>query len=91
MPMCRNIRTLFNFAPPVSADEVHAAALQFVRKISGFNTPSKANEAIFLAAVEEISAASFRLLDGLETHAPPKSREEEIAKARLRAAQRFAR
>lgn len=89
--MCRNIKPLFNFEPPVSEDEVHAAALQFVRKISGFNTPSKANEAAFLAAVNEITVASRKLLEALETNAPPKNREEEAAKAQARSAQRFPR
>lgn len=88
--MCRNIRTLFNFDPPVTDEEVRAASLQFVRKISGFNKPSKANEAAFLAAVEEIAGVSNRLLRSLETTAPPKNREEEAAKARARAAERFA-
>ena len=87
--MCRNIKTLFNFDPPVSDDEVRAAALQFVRKISGFNKPSKANEAAFAAAVEEIAGISLRLLHSLETSAPPKNREEEAAKAKARAAERF--
>ena len=87
--MCRNIRILFNFDPPVTADEVHAASLQFVRKISGFSKPSKANEASFLAAVEEIAGISSRLLAALETNAPPKNREEEAAKAKARAAERF--
>jgi hypothetical protein len=87
--MCRNIKTLYNFDPPVTDDEIHAAALQFVRKISGFNKPSKANEAAFLVAVEEITAISKKLLDSLETNAPAKNRAEEIAKARARAAQRF--
>jgi hypothetical protein len=87
--MCRNIKTLFNFDPPVNADEVHAASLQFVRKITGFNKPSKANEAAFDNAVEEIAAISNRLLHSLETSAPPKNREEEAAKARARAAERF--
>lgn len=89
--MCRNIKPLFNFAPPANDDEIRAAALQFVRKVSGFNTPSKANEAAFLAAVEAITAASRSLLDSLETNAPPKNRAEEAAKARARSAQRFAR
>ncbi|HXF34708.1 MAG TPA: DUF2277 domain-containing protein [Candidatus Acidoferrales bacterium] len=88
--MCRNIRTLYNFEPPVTADEIHAAALQFVRKISGINKPSKANEAAFLAAIEDISKTSTRLLRSLETGAPPKNRAEEAAKAKLRAAKRFA-
>ena len=87
--MCRNIKTLFNFDPPVTEEEVRAASLQFVRKISGFNKPSKANEAAFLGAVEEIAAISARLLRELETTAPPKNREEEAAKARVRAEQRF--
>jgi hypothetical protein len=87
--MCRNIKTLFNFDPPVTDDEVKAASLQFVRKISGFNKPSKANEAAFLAAVEEIAAVSSRFLRSLETTAPPKNREEEAAKAKARAAERF--
>ena len=87
--MCRNIKTLFNFDPPVTEDEVRAASLQFVRKISGFNKPSKANEAAFLAAIEEVASVSTRLLHSLETTAPPKSREEEAAKARARAAERF--
>jgi len=88
--MCRNIRTLFNFEPPVTDAEVHAASLQFVRKVSGFNKPSKANEAAFLAAVEQIAGVSRKLLDSLETNAPPRNREEEAAKARARAVQRFA-
>jgi hypothetical protein len=87
--MCRNIRTLYNFDPPVTPDEVRAASLQFVRKITGFNKPSKANEAAFLAAIEEVAAASTRLLQSLETTAPPKNREEEAAKAKARAAERF--
>jgi hypothetical protein len=87
--MCRNIKTLFNFDPPVTGEEVHAASLQFVRKITGFNKPSKANEAAFLAAIDEIAAISNRLLLSLETTAPPKNREEEAAKARARAAERF--
>lgn len=87
--MCRNIKTLFNFDPPVTPDEVRAASLQFVRKISGFNKPSKANEASFLAAVDEIAGISARLLKSLETNAPPKNREEEAAKAKARAAERF--
>jgi len=87
--MCRNIRILFNFDPPVTDEEVRAAALQFVRKISGFNKPSKANEASFQAAVEEIAAISSRLLRTLETNAPPKNRDEEAAKAKARAAERF--
>jgi hypothetical protein len=88
--MCRNIRPLFNFEPRVNDEEVRAAALQYVRKISGFNKPSKANEVAFYAAVDEIAAASSRLLGSLETNAPPRNREVEAAKARARAAQRFA-
>ena len=87
--MCRNIKTLFNFDPPVSEDEVNAASLQFVRKITGFNKPSKANEEAFQAAIEEIAGIAARLLHSLETTAPPKNREEEAAKARARAAERF--
>jgi hypothetical protein len=87
--MCRNIRTLFNFEPSVTEEEIRAASLQFVRKVSGFNKPSKANEAAFLAAVDEIAATTGVLLNTLETSAPPKNREEEAAKARARAAQRF--
>jgi hypothetical protein len=87
--MCRNIKTLFNFEPPVSDEEVRAASLQFVRKISGFNKPSKANEAAFLSAIDEIAGISKRLLRSLETSAPPKNREEEAAKAKARAVQRF--
>jgi hypothetical protein len=87
--MCRNIRTLFNFDPPVTPAEVQAAALQFVRKISGFSKPSKANEAAFLAAVDEIAAAAGRLLRSLETTTPPRNREAEAAKARARSAARF--
>ncbi|MFZ0733846.1 MAG: DUF2277 domain-containing protein [Candidatus Sulfotelmatobacter sp.] len=88
--MCRNIKVLFNFQPPATEDEVRAAALQFVRKIAGFSKPSQANEASFLAAVEEVTMVSRRLLCSLETAAPPKNREEEAAKAKARAAQRFA-
>jgi hypothetical protein len=87
--MCRNIKTLFNFDPPVTEEEVRAASLQFVRKISGFTKPSKGNEPAFLAAVDEIASISNRLLHSLETNAPPKNREEEAAKAKARAAQRF--
>jgi hypothetical protein len=87
--MCRNIKTLFNFDPPVNDDEVRAAALQFVRKISGFNKPSKANERLFADAVDEIAGLSARLLHALETTAPPKNREEEAAKAKARSAERF--
>jgi hypothetical protein len=88
--MCRNIKPLFNFEPPVNDEEVRAAALQYVRKISGFSKPSKANEAAFNAAVDEIAAVSSRLLASLETNAPPRDREEEAVKARARAARRFA-
>jgi len=88
--MCRNIKPLFNFEPPVSEDEVRAASLQFVRKISGFTKPSKANEAAFLAAVEAITTISRELLGSLETTAPPKDRVEETAKARVRSVRRFA-
>jgi len=88
--MCRNIKTLFNFDPPVTDEEVRAASLQFVRKITGFNKPSKANEEAFLAAVEDVAAICNRLLHSLETNAPPKNREEETAKAKARAAERFA-
>lgn len=87
--MCRNIKPLFNFDPPVTDDEIRAASLQFVRKISGFHKPSKANEAAFAAAIEEVAAASARLVRSLETIAPPRNREEEAAKAKARAAQRF--
>jgi hypothetical protein len=87
--MCRNIRTLFNFEPPVTDEEIRAASLQFVRKVSGFNKPSKANEDAFLAAVDEIAAVSKKLQNALETNAPPRNREEEAAKARARSAQRF--
>ena len=88
--MCRNIRPLFNFEPPVTDAEIRAASLQFVRKVSGFSKPSKVNESAFLAAVEAVAAASRNLLDALETDAPPKNRDEETAKARARYAQRFA-
>jgi hypothetical protein len=87
--MCRNIKTLFNFDPPVTDEEVRAASLQFVRKITGFNKPSKANEASFQAAIDDVTAISMRLLRSLETTAQPKNREEEAAKARARAAERF--
>jgi len=87
--MCRNIKTLFNFEPPVTDAEVRAASEQFVRKISGFNKPSKANEAAFATAVDEVAEASSRLLRSLETTAPPKNREEEAAKAHARAQERF--
>jgi hypothetical protein len=87
--MCRNIKTLYNFDPPVTPEEVRAASLQFVRKITGFNKPSKTNEPAFLAAIDEIAAASTRLLQSLETAATPKNREEEAAKAKARGAERF--
>lgn len=87
--MCRNIKMLFNFEPPVTADEIRAASLQYVRKISGINKPSKANEAAFAAAVEEVAGVSARLLSSLETSALPRNREEEAAKARARNAERF--
>ena len=88
--MCRNIKPLFNFDPPTTEEEIRAASLQFVRKISGFTKPSKANEAPFLAAIDEISGISSRLLGQLETNSPPKSREEYVAKLRARSAERFA-
>ena len=88
--MCRNIKPLFNFDPPVTPEEVRAASVQFVRKITGFNKPSKANEASFVAAINEIARISERLIHSLETAAPPKNREEEAAKAKARAAIRFA-
>jgi hypothetical protein len=87
--MCRNIKTLFNFEPPVTSEEIRASSLQFVRKISGIHKPSKANEARFQAAVDEIAAVSTRLLHSLETSAPPRDREVEAAKAKARAAERF--
>ena len=87
--MCRSIKTLFNFEPPVTEEEVQAAAQQFVRKLSGFNKPSKANEAAFLAAVDEIAAVTSTLFSSLETNASPKDRTEEAARARARSAQRF--
>lgn len=87
--MCRNIKPLFNFEPPVTDEEIHAAALQFVRKVSGFNKPSEKNKAAFLATVDEIAAASRNLLNSLESKAPPRSREKEKAKARERAVRRF--
>ncbi len=89
--MCRNIRQLYNFEPPATEDEIRAAALQYVRKVSGFNKPSKANEAAFLAAVDEITGITRRLLGSLETNATPKDREEETIKARARSIKRFAR
>jgi hypothetical protein len=87
--MCRNIKNLFNFEPPVTAEEVRSASIQFVRKISGFNKPSKANERAFNLAVDAVSAAANRLIDSLETTAPPRNREEEAAKAKARAIERF--
>jgi hypothetical protein len=87
--MCRNIKTLFNFDPPVTEDEVRAASLQFVRKISGFTKPSKTNEAAFLKAIDEVAEVSSRLLHALQTTAPPRNREDEAAKAKARAAERF--
>jgi hypothetical protein len=88
--MCRNIKTLFNFDPPATEEEIRAASLQFVRKLSGFNAPSRTNEAAFRAAIEDVAAIARRLIDSLHTSAPPKNREEEAAKARARAAERFA-
>jgi hypothetical protein len=87
--MCRNIKILFNFEPPVTLEEVRAASLQYVRKVTGFNKPSKANEAAFETAVDEIAQASMRLLNHLETNAPPRNREEEAAKAKARSLARF--
>jgi hypothetical protein len=87
--MCRNIRTLFNFEPPATDQEIRAASLQFVRKLSGFNAPSRANEAAFNQAIDEVFAVARRRIDSLETTAPPKNREEEAAKAKARAAQRY--
>jgi hypothetical protein len=87
--MCRNFQTLFNFEPPATEDEIRAASLQYVRKVTGFNKPSKANEAAFNSAVEDIAMISERLLTSLETNAPPKNREEEAARARARSALRF--
>ncbi|HEY7403125.1 MAG TPA: DUF2277 domain-containing protein [Candidatus Angelobacter sp.] len=87
--MCRNIKTLYNFDPPVTPEEINAASLQFVRKITGFNKPSKANEAAFDAAIADIAGICTQLLSSLETAAPPKNREEEAAKAKARAAERF--
>ena len=87
--MCRNIKMLFNFDPPTSPDEVHAASLQFVRKISGFNKPSKANEAAFFSAIDAISKISANLLNSLETTAPPKNRDEEAARLKALSAKRF--
>ena len=87
--MCRNIRTLFNFDPPATDEEIHAASLQFVRKLSGFNAPSRANETAFNEAIDEVFEIARRLIDSLQTTAPPKNREEEAAKARARAVERF--
>jgi hypothetical protein len=87
--LCRNIKTLYNFEPPATDDEIRASALQFVRKVSGFSKPSKANEAAFLTAVDQVAQITRTLLDSLETSATPKNREEEAAKARARAAKRF--
>jgi hypothetical protein len=87
--MCRSIKPLFNFAPPVTSQEIHAASIQFVRKITGFQKPSKANESAFRAAIDEIADISARLLRSLETAAPPKNREEEAARAKARAAERY--
>jgi hypothetical protein len=89
--VCRSIKTLFNFQPPVTQEEIRAASLQFVRKVSGFNKPSKPNEAAFLAAVDEIAAVSANLLGSLETNTPPRNRTVEAAKAQARAAERFSR
>jgi hypothetical protein len=89
--MCRNIKTLFNFEPPVTDEEIRAASLQFVRKVSGFHKPSKANEAAFLAAVDEVAAVTRKLLNSLETNAPPRNRAEVAARARARGARRFSR
>jgi hypothetical protein len=89
--MCRNIKPLFNFDPPATEDDVRASALQFVRKVSGFTKPSKANEEAFNAAVEDVTAAARRLIDSLVTTAPPRDREEYVAKLRARAADRYAR
>ncbi len=87
--MCRNIKTLANFEPPATDDEIRASALQFVRKLSGSTHPSRANEAIFAAAVDDVAAIARRLVDSFETHAPPRNREEEARKAKERAAKRF--
>ena len=89
--MCRNIKTLFNFDPPATDEEIRAASLQFVRKLSGFNKPSRANETVFREAVEEASCLARRLIDSLETATPPRNREVEAAKARARVAKRFGR
>jgi len=87
--MCRNIKTLFNFDPPATDEEIRAASLQFVRKLSGYNTPSRANEAAFDAAIEDVFSAARKLIDSLETNAPPRDREVEAEKAKARAAERF--
>jgi hypothetical protein len=87
--MCRNIKTLFNFDPPATDEEIRAASLQFVRKLSGFNAPSRTNEEVFNSAIDEVAAVARRLVDSLETHAPPKNRDEEAARARARSAERF--
>ena len=87
--MCRNIKTLFNFDPPATDEEIRAASLQFVRKLSGFNAPSKANEQVFNKAIDDVAKIARRLIDDLDTTAPPKNREEEAVKARARAAERF--
>ena len=87
--MCRNIKTLFNFDPPATDEEIRAASLQFVRKLSGFNAPSKANEQVFNTAIDDVAQIARRLIDHLDTTAPPKNREEEAAKAKARAAERF--
>jgi hypothetical protein len=89
--LCRNIKTLFNFDPPATDDEVRASALQYVRKVSGYTRPSRANEAVFEAAVDRVAAVTRELVDALVTNAPPKDREEEAAKARARAAKRYGR
>jgi hypothetical protein len=90
VPMCRNIRTLFNFEPPATEDEIRASAIQFVRKLSGFTHPSRANEAAFDRAVDEVTAAARRLISSLQTNSPPRNREVEAQKARLRASARYA-
>jgi len=87
--MCRNIKTLFNFDPPATDEEIRAASLQFVRKLSGYNAPSKGNEPVFNKAIDDVAKIARRLIDDLETQAPPKNREEEAAKAKARAAERF--
>ena len=89
--MCRSIKTLFNFAPPATEEEIRAASLQFVRKLSGFNKPSNANMAAFVTAVDEVAAVARKMLQSMETSAPPRNRDEEAAKARARSAQRFGR